>query len=80
MRKLLALGWIAVIALTICGCVEDTAPKPTPTPNKETIDHATKEMKDRMDATAEAGGKAVTPAEPTKPADDAAKNDAEAPK
>ncbi len=80
MRKLLALGWIAVIALTVCGCVEDTAPKPTPTPSKETIDEKTKEMKDRIDATAEAGGKAVTPAEPVKPADDSAKNKEEAPK
>ncbi len=65
MRRTITFGLIGLAFLTVSGCFGET-PKPTPAPDPKEVAERVKEMGDRYEESAEAGGKSVTPVDAEK--------------
>lgn len=65
MIRSISFAWFSLAFLTITGCFGDGS-KPTPTPDPKAVKERVKEMSDRYQEAAEAGGKSVAPVDPEK--------------
>ncbi|MDP1562543.1 MAG: hypothetical protein Q8M16_14290 [Pirellulaceae bacterium] len=79
MRRMLALGFVALASVALCGCPE-VKPAPTPVPDKEEVAKQVEKMKGEYEKAAEAGGQTIDAVDPKGVLDSAEKQDATPPK
>lgn len=79
MRRMLALGFVALVSVALCGCPE-AKPAPTPVPNKEEVAKQIEKMTEQYEKSAEAGGQKIDAVDPKQVLDNAEKQDAAPPK